>query len=427
MSVPDKVYELVDKFDKGKSLYTNTNYNEAQLRQEFVNPLFSALGWRVGDSKQVLHEAGIRSGGTTKHPDYSFLAAHRRAFYVETKRPAVDILNGTGPAQQIRSYGWSGNTEIGILTNFKEFAVYDCRIEPTGDDPPGIAREMYLTYAEYLDDWDNALGLFARDSVLERRHRQVLDDKPAGILRVDEAFLRQLESWRDVLAKHIFKQAKFLDITLDTRRLNELVTRTINRIVFLRIAEDRNLEPPGRLDMATRARSNIYGKIKSQFHAADQRYNSGLFHFDPGATERGEADELAMEIHINDDVIAHIIQDLYPPKSLYQFSVISADILGQVYERFLGKVIEVTGPDDVSVKEKPEVRKAGGVYYTPDYIVNYIVENTVGKLLEGKTPDEAAELRILDPAWWKRLLPSRRFSILARLALGLLPKSPSAL
>ncbi len=398
MRVPVEVEQLVEKFDDGKVLFTDPHYNEAQLRQEFVNPFFSALGWEIGDYNQVRHEAGLRSGSTTKHPDYTFFAGHRRAFYVETKKPAVDILNTHEPAHQIRSYGWSGNTEIGILTNFKEFAVYDCRIEPTGDDPPGIARELYMTYEEYLNNWENSLGLFTRKSVLERKHRQVLEDKPAGILRVDEAFLRQLESWRDILAKHIFKQAKFLDITLDTRRLNELVTRTINRIVFLRIAEDRNLEPPGRLDMATRARSNIYSKIKSQFRAADRRYNSGLFHFDPSAADRGEADELAMDIHINDDVITHIIQDLYPPKSLYQFSVISADILGRVYERFLGKVIEVTSSNKVSVEEKPEVRKAGGVYYTPDYIVNYIVENTVGKLLEGKTPEDAAELRILDPA-----------------------------
>lgn len=398
MSAPAKVLELVEKFDKGKSLYTNPNYNEAQLRQEFVNPLFAALGWKTGESSQVLHEAGIRSGSTTKHPDYTFLAGHRRAFYVETKKPSVNILDAFDPAHQIRSYGWSGNTEIGILTNFKEFAVYDCRIEPTGNDSPGIARELYLTYEEYLNDWDNALGLFTRQSVLERKHRQVLEDKPTGIMRVDDSFLRRLESWREELAVHIYKQAKFLDIALDTRRLNGLVTRTINRIVFLRIVEDRNLDLLPSLESVASATRHIYDKLKSQFIDADRIYNSGLFHFDPTTTDRGDADTLALDIHINDDVISHIIEDLYPPKSLYQFSVISADILGQVYERFLGKVIEVTSSDDVSVEEKPEVRKAGGVYYTPDYIVDYIVENTVGKLLAGKTPDEAAELRILDPA-----------------------------
>ena len=263
--------------------------------------------------------------------------------------------------------------------------------------------------------------------MLERRHRQVLEDKPAGVLGVDEAFLRQLESWREDLAKHIFKQAKFLDITLDARRLNELVTRTINRIVFLRIAEDRNLEPPGSLEIATRARRNIYNQLKIQFRDADRRYNSGLFHFDPAATDRGEADTLAMDVHINDDVITHIIEDLYPPKSLYEFSVISADILGQVYERFLGSVIEVTAADHVAVEEKPEVRKAGGVYYTPDYIVDYIVENTVGKLLENKTPEEAARIRVLDPGLRQRLFPRRRLSIPSRLAPGRLPRQSRSL
>ena len=74
------------------------------------------------------------------------------------------------------------------------------------------------------------------------------------------------------------------------------------------------------------------------------------------------------------------------------------EILGQVYEQFLGKVIRLDERPPREVEDKPEVRKAGGVYYTPTYIVDYIVEHTVGKLLEGKTPKEAASLRILDPA-----------------------------
>ena len=110
---------------------------------------------------------------------------------------------------------------------------------------------------------------------------------------------------------------------------------------------------------------------------------------------------MSLDIRIGDGILRKIIGDLYPPKSRYQFSVISADILGQVYERFLGKVIEVRSDGETTtatVEEKPEVRKAGGVYYTPGYIVDYIVENTVGALLKDKSPDEAAQLRVLDPA-----------------------------
>ena len=401
MTAPDNLYQLVEKFERDKSQFQQPDYNEAQLRQEFVNPFFAALGWDVGDSKQVLHEAGLRSGGSVKHPDYSFLAGSRRAFYVETKKPAINIGSLVEPAEQLRSYGWSGNTALGILTNFAEFAVYDCRIEPKQGDSPAEARILYLTHSQYLDEWGRLRETLSPEAVRQGRHSDLLETTAKGVLRVDEAFLRDMEIWRVDLAEHLHKQARFIDRRLNQRELNHLVQRTIDRIVFLRIAEDRNLESYGRLERAASVRRNVYNEIKTLYRAADRRYNSGLFHFDPADTSRPEADTLSMEIYIVDNVLRKIISDLYPPKSRYQFSVISADILGQVYERFLGKVIEVHSDDietTVTVEETPEVRKAGGVYYTPSYIVDYIVENTVGALLKDKSPDEAAQLRVLDPA-----------------------------
>jgi type I restriction-modification system DNA methylase subunit len=126
------------------------------------------------------------------------------------------------------------------------------------------------------------------------------------------------------------------------------------------------------------------------FHTADEKYNSGLFDF--------KEDRITRELIIDNKVLKVIIGELYYPKCEYEFSVMPADILGSVYERFLGKTIRLTVGHQAKVEEKPEVRKAGGVYYTPKYIVDYIVENTVGKLLEGKTPKDAEKLRICDPA-----------------------------
>ncbi len=78
--------------------------------------------------------------------------------------------------------------------------------------------------------------------------------------------------------------------------------------------------------------------------------------------------------------------------------MLGVEILGNVYEQFLGKVIRLTAGHQAKVETKPEVKKAGGVYYTPQYIVEYIVKNTVGKLIAGKTPEEIAHIKILDPA-----------------------------
>ena len=399
MSAPDSLHQLVEKFERDQSRFHQPDYNEAQLREEFVNPFFRALGWDLGE--QVLHEAGLRSGGTIKHPDYTFLAGARRAFYVETKKPAINISDSVEPAEQLRSYGWSGNTAVGILTNFAEFAVYDCRIEPRQGDSPEAARVLYLTHSQYLAEWQRLRETLSPEAVRQGAHSDLLEATAKGVLRVDEAFLRDMESWRIDLARELHRQAPFINRRLNQRELNHLVQRTIDRIVFLRIAEDRNLESYGRLERAASVRRNVYSQIKTLYRAADQRYNSGLFHFNPADSSRPEADTLSLEIYIVDNVLRRIIDDLYPPKSRYQFSVISADILGQVYERFLGKVIEVRSDGEstaVTVEEKPEVRKAGGVYYTPSYIVDYIVENTLGALLRGKSPDEADELRVLDPA-----------------------------
>ncbi|MCY3833659.1 MAG: N-6 DNA methylase [Chloroflexi bacterium] len=399
MTTSDSLYQLVDKFAREPGRYAQPEYNEAQLREEFVNPFFRALGWDLGE--QVLHEAGLRSGGTIKHPDYTFLAGNRRAFYVETKKPAIDIGSAIEPAEQLRAYGWSGDTALGILTNFAEFAVYDCRIEPKQGDSAEEARVLYLTHSQYLDHWERLRATLSPEAVRQGAHRDLLEATAKGVLRVDEAFLRDMESWRADLAEHLHKQARFIDRRLSQRELNHLVQRTIDRIVFLRIAEDRKLEEYGRLERAASVRRGVYNAIKTLYLAAGKRYNSGLFHFDPTDKSRPDADTLSLEIYIVDNVLRRIIGDLYPPKSRYQFSVISADILGQVYERFLGKVIEVRSDDvetRVTVEEKPEARKAGGVYYTPGYIVDYIVENTVGALLQGKTPAEAAQLRMLDPA-----------------------------
>ncbi len=401
MTAPDSLYQLVDKFERDQSKFRQPDYNEAQLRQEFVNKFFAALGWDVGDSGQVLHEAGLRSGGSVKHPDYSFLAASRRAFYVETKKPSINIGNSVEPAEQLRSYGWSGNTALGILTNFAEFAVYDCRIEPRQGDSPAEARVLYLTHSQYLTEWERLRETLSPEAVRQGKHSDLLEATAKGVLRVDEAFLRDLENWRVDLAPDIYKQARFINRQLSQREINHLVQRTIDRIVFLRIAEDRNLESYGRLERAASVRRNSYNEIKTLYLDADRKYNSGLFHFDPSDKSRPDADTLSLDIRIGDGILRKIIGDLYPPRSRYQFSVISADILGQVYERFLGKVIEVHSDGEttsVTVEEKPEVRKAGGVYYTPGYIVDYIVENTVGALLEGKSPDEAMKLRVLDPA-----------------------------
>src|SRR5437868_171506 len=198
-------------------------------------------------------------------------------------------------------------------------------------------------------------------------------------------FFWEIERWRADLAKNLALR----NPKLSQRDLNFSVQRTIDRIVFLRICEDRRIEVYGRLQALLNG-EHTYDRMRQLFYEADDRYNSGLFHFRKEKDRLEPPDDLTLTLEIDDGVLKKIIQRLYYPQSPYEFSVLPADILGQVYEQFLGKVIRLTEGHQAKVEDKPEVKKAGGVYYTPTYIVDYIVKNTVGKLLGEPALEPAA-------------------------------------
>ena len=364
--------------------------------------MFEALGWDVHNKqgyaeryKDVVHEDQVKIGQATKAPDYSFRVGGTRKFFVETKKPSVNLKDDISPAFQVRRYAWSAKLPLSILTDFEEFAIYDCRTRPNKKDKAATARITYFNYSEYVERWDEIAEVFSKEAVLQGSFDRYAEDTTGkrGTQEVDKAFLEELERWRELLAKNFAKR----NAGIGVHELNFAVQRTIDRLIFLRIAEDRGLEAYERLNGIVGV-ENTYGELGKLFSAADDRYNSGLFHFKVEKERPGQPDDFTLNLKLDDKVLGDIIPKLYYPDSPYEFSVLPADILGQVYEQFLGKVIRLTDSGRAKVEEKPEVRKAGGVYYTPTYIVDYIVENTVGMLLDGKTRQQAAALRILDPA-----------------------------
>jgi len=400
--LPQTIFELVERFERNQGSYISVKYNEAQLREEFINPFFEALGWDVRNTqgnaeayKDVIHEDAIKIGSAIKAPDYCFRIGGTRKFFVEAKKPSVNIDDNSDAAFQLRRYAWSAKLPLGILTNFKEFAIYDCRVKPEKDDKASTARICYFIYKDYPQQWDYLVSVFSKESVLKGSFDKYaeLGKSKRGSAAVDDAFLEEIESWRSELARKI----AIRNPKLTTRELNFAVQRTIDRIIFLRICEDRGMEQYGKLQSLMNG-VNVYRRLFQLFQYADARYNSGLFHFSKERNRQEEPDNLTPSLNIDDESIKDIIKRLYYPESPYEFSVLSADILGQVYEQFLGKVIRLTEGHHAKIEEKPEVRKAGGIYYTPTYIVDYIVKNTVSKLVEGKTPKQVSKLRILDPA-----------------------------
>ncbi|OHD55236.1 MAG: hypothetical protein A2Y33_16240 [Spirochaetes bacterium GWF1_51_8] len=392
-----RIEELITFFDNNKNSILS-NWNETTTRIELINPFFECLGWDVNNNqkladpfKEVRHETNLKIGSNMKAPDYSFNYG-KRLFYLEAKKPAVNIKTDLSPAYQLRRYGWTAKLPISILTDFEELAIYDCRIKPNHNDSAGIARIKYYTYKDYIDKWDEISGFISKDAVLHGSLNDFENKQVKGTASIDDDFLNSIEDWRKVLALNI----AIRNPELTEYELNFSIQMIIDRIIFLRICEDRGIENYGLLKDSTN--TDAYGQLLNIFKKADEKYNSGLFHFTKERERDEVPDSITPRLKIDDKALKDIIKGLYYPDCPYELSVISSDVLGSVYERFLGKVIRLTDGHHAKVEEKPEVRKAGGVYYTPHYIVEYIVKNTVGEKLKDIAPAQAAGLKILDPA-----------------------------
>ena len=406
MEAPKEIVDLVKRFEDYQHIYKSKTYNETELRNHFVNPFFEALGWDVQgkkcapDRQEVKVEGLFKLDDKSEKPDYSFLlfdnfmGSMKRKFFVEVKRPSVNIESGIYPALQIRGYAWSANLPVSILTDFEEFSVYYGLSQPFKDDKPTKSRLLYLRYDQYAEKWPEIAALFSRDAVLNGSLDKYVRSLPQkrGDKRVDAALLEDISEWREMLAKNIALH----NPELDTMSLNYSVQAIIDRIMFLRICEDRGIEQYMRLkDLLNGER--VYPRLCELFRRADERYNSGIFHFkkEPG---RDNPDTITLNLNIDDKTLQDIIKHLYFPESPYAFSVLPAEILGQIYEQFLGKVIRLDESHIAWVEDKPEVKKAGGVKYTPVYIVEAIVSKTLGPTLKGRTPLEVVLITVLDPA-----------------------------
>jgi len=410
----DKVKDLVDAFKENIDQYRNQIYKEAQVRKEFIDPFFEAFGWDVSNQdkraeqyKEVINEDSIKIEGNTKAPDYSFRIGGTRIFFVEAKKPSVKIKDEPEHAYQLRRYAWNIQIPISILSDFEEFAVYDCRKKPSNTDNSSVARIMYLTYTEYIDRFDEIWDIFSKEAVLKGSFDRFVESSKdkKGTSEVDIEFLKEIENWRDALAKNIALRNPQLSIT----ELNYSVQKTIDRILFLIICEYRNIEKYSKLKEIAE-KDSIYKNLIYYFERSDEKYNSGIFDF--------KNDNCTLNLTIDDKILRDIVVNLYYPKSPYDFSILSIEIIGKVYEQFLGKTIRLTSSHQAKVEEKPDVRKAGGVYYTPEYIVEYIIESTIGKLIKDKTPKQIEKIRILDSACGSGTFLVRAYNYLLNYHLG---------
>jgi type I restriction-modification system DNA methylase subunit len=398
----NKIKQLVKHFREQESAYLSPGYQESQVRQDFIDKFFTALGWDVTHELQknpyeqeVKIENKVNTTGSQRRADYAFFIAPNFRdvkFFVEAKKPSRSLSNQNDYYQTIR-YGWNSKTHIAVLTDFEELHILDCRFKP--DIKTALDRKLEIFhYSDYEDEekFKQIFYLLSRNEVANgsiEKYSATLP-KPRGkaakqgmfkteYKAVDEAFLELLDGYREQLAR-AFKNK---NQNLEGEELTEAVQRTIDRLVFIRFLEDKSIEEPS--IAAIKDKADVWKAFAGLCKRLEPKYN-GLV-FKPHRIIDGQD-----FIPPDDKMFAEICDELANPTSPYDFDKIPISILGSIYERFLGKVVSTT-EKRAKVIEKPEVRKAGGVYYTPEYIVRYIVNETVGKLLSDEQKVIANEVK----------------------------------
>ncbi|WP_277111724.1 Eco57I restriction-modification methylase domain-containing protein [Chryseobacterium taklimakanense] len=405
-----KTKELVETFKANESHYISPAYVEARVRQDFIDKLFTALGWDVLHDfqknpfeQEVKVEKPQRQEGhqAQKRADYAFYLApdfKKVQFFVEAKKPSRTLRQNRDDYFQTAKYGWNSQTGISILTDFEEIVMIDCRFKPDFDTI--LSNEIkYYKYLDLLDmdKFSEFYWLFSREAVDAGNLTKFVESLPqpkgkAKKLKVfggryqsiDDSFLDYIDDIRLQMAQAFYQN----NPTLDHYDLTEATQRTIDRLVFIRFLEDKQIEPEDLMHGISTS-DHPWRKFIELSKRLDAKYNGVVFkeHF---------IDKNAF-LGANEELFKNIAQDLDHTNTPYDFNYIPIHILGNIYERFLGKII-VVEDGKARIELKPEVRKAGGVFYTPKYIVDYIVENTVGKKIADKKPKEIAKLKFADIA-----------------------------
>lgn len=389
--IKNTVHALVEKYKSNRDFYRTSNFNETQVRNEFLDPLFEALGWDIRNisgkrtnEREVLLEESLKTNVAThsKKPDYTFRLFGERKFFLEAKKPCVDISTDDNPAKQVRRYGYTANLKISVLSNFEDLYIYDTSYKVEDGDNLTKARIKAYHYTDYENAAEELLELVGKESVYTGHFEEVWNDIELNVVHqsVDSLFLEQINQWRLILGQQILTYDS--DINIDF--LGDIVQSYINKILFLRVCEDRNIETYQRL--LTIADHKSHEELVAKFREADNKYNSGLF------------EEL-----ISEDIIGNIsssfwtiIRQLYFPESPYSFTVLSSDILGRIYEIFLAEKLAIVD-GELKIVKKPENAERD-IVTTPNFVVREILRQTAVEIIQGKTANEINNLKCADIA-----------------------------
>ncbi|MFL0246574.1 Eco57I restriction-modification methylase domain-containing protein [Candidatus Clostridium stratigraminis] len=393
MDLKKEVQKIVERYTQLSAHYKgkNSEFKEETCRNELLNPFFRLLGWDIENNqnlkpqyREVVYEQNLGPAGRS---DYTMTLSGVPVYYVEAKKPGVDVSKLSDPAFQTRRYGWSAKLQISVLTNFEYLIIYDTTIPPKQTDDCNVAILKKYHYKDYVDKFEEIYEILSRKTVYSGKFNEIIESKFGNIhnnglkMPVDEYFLKQINRWRLSLGEHLYKVKKLpIDI------INDVVQDFINQILFLRICEDKNLPLYHTLQDISNKSSVMQSEMERLFKDADKKYNSGLF--------CGKY----IIFDLNSSIIKEIIEELYFPRSPYEFRFISPNLLGHVYEMFLLERITVISGnvilEDKSKGNNREIDRA--IVTTPVEIVKSMTKRSLDVLCTGKKPNEILNLKIAD-------------------------------
>ncbi|MBS3107300.1 N-6 DNA methylase [Candidatus Woesearchaeota archaeon] len=378
----EELRKLIEDFKANRDKYKSLS--EADIETKLVEELFiSVLGWSKKDFEK---QQNVRRGDKRGRADYAFKIGEKIVFFLEVKKVGVPLNNEAD--KQVVSYALSRkNVSFAISTNFEQMKIFCVEQDKAYNNVFRVFRDPDEYLTKIQDLFFLSKESFEKNELLKQAEAEGRLKKR---ITIDKVLLEDLMEIRKLIANDIEKKYPG---RYNINEQDEIVQRIIDRLIFIRRAEDMGIQPNDlRLeDIKHLSGDKAYPKLKEIFKEYNSAYNSGLF--DPNY------DNDCDKIIIDGESIKKLVYLLYESKEgyIYNFDWIDSDVLGQVYEQYLGKILAQTRSGKAQLKEGQAHRKEQGIYYTPTYIVDYIVKNTVGELLKDKKVDPS-KIKILDPA-----------------------------
>ena len=375
----DFINEFRDDYHKHKGQL------EANTETKLIEPFFAILGWT---QKDFVKREQVRRGNRTGFVDYSFSVDGKEVFFLEAKRLGLPLEKEAD--SQVISYALSRtNVPFAISTNFEKLKIFCVEQE----NPLTNIFRVFSSPEDYINNLQDLLYLhkesFQQNLLLKKAEEEGRLKKRISI---DEPLLEGLMSIRRMIAMDIEKRYP-KKYKLDERE--EIIQRIIDRLIFIRKCEDVGINIEG-ISLMEKIVHNTYGnayyRLKEIFREYNDLYNGGLF----AVGNDNDCDV----INIDGKIVQEMVSLLYTSKDkqyIYNFDWITADVLGQVYEQYLGNILAQTRSGKTNLIDGRTHRKEQGIYYTPTHVVDYIVDSTLGELLRNKRSDRK-NIKILDLA-----------------------------